>query len=184
MSNYKLFDITNNELQQGDLQDKSWWCEDGRDKEFAFVDRYGDRLGLQIHPDKATDPYGPDMLHVSGRPADLKTQNTPFFLARTKFNLDPRLAVTFNVKDAIRYTDNYPDILVYFAVDWVAVKMVIGDITRTVEPLSGVWAARFSHLEELFEAAPTHKYQQRIGDDAGNAQDSIVFSLADFGRVI
>lgn len=94
---YKLFDIDNKELQYHDLQDKSRWCKDGEKIEEAFVRQFGEKLGLIINPEKNLNPYAPDLLNVTnGKLGDLKLQSTPFFKAKSLYQIDPTYAVVFN----------------------------------------------------------------------------------------
>ncbi len=117
---YHLFDRNGNEVTHHNLQDKGPWCQTGITFEEAFVSKYGADLSLVINPQKQIDPYVPDLLDTSkGNLADLKTQNTPFFQARTRYNMNPQFAVTFNLKDHRRYNELYPDIDIYFWVEWL-----------------------------------------------------------------
>src|SRR3989344_8017214 len=101
-----------------DTEDKSWWLLHGAQLEERFVEVCCKHLHLSaaINPVKITNPTAPDLV-VNGRLADLKTQNTPFFTA-ARYGLDPRFAVTFNRKDYERYKRFYPDIDIYYWVDW------------------------------------------------------------------
>lgn len=185
-ADYIFYDRSGNVVLQDDLQDKEFWCAEGQQKEYSFIHKFGRRLRLRIHPNKEHDAFGPDLLHEpSKRPADLKTQNTPFFASRSLYRIDPQYAVTLNKKDVDRYRAKYPDILIYFAVEWVVVKMVYtsGKVSR-VEPMFGVWAIRFSDLCELVRHAPLHKYRQRTNDQRGNATESYVLSLRDLKQVV
>jgi hypothetical protein len=185
VNDYKLFDVAGLAVDQGNLQDKGFWCADGAAKEHSFVDKYGAELGLRLHPNKLHDPYGPDLIHSSGEWADLKTQNTPFFQARKMFELDPQYTVTFNVKDRARYEDNYPNILIFFAVEWLVLRMqYTSGYERKVIPMWGVWEAPFQELLPFLKEDKVHRYQQRIGDKYGNAQLSYVLSLKNFRRLI
>lgn len=73
-------------------------------------------LGIRLNPAKLLDLTAPDLL-VDGRIADLKTQNTPFFTA-SRYGLDPRFTITFNRKDYERYISLYPDIAIFYWIDW------------------------------------------------------------------
>jgi hypothetical protein len=100
---YQMFDINNKELLYHDLQDKSHWCRDGEQVEEAFVRQFGERLGLIINPEKRTNPYAPDLLNTkNNKIGDLKLQSTPFFKAKSLYNIDPTYAVVFNLKDKLR----------------------------------------------------------------------------------
>lgn len=183
---YRLIGIDGQEINQHDLQDKGVWCQTGASQEEVFVTKYGDRLNLIINPDKETNPYVPDLLNIKNNQlGDLKTQNTPFFQARSRFSYDPQYTVVFNGKDRERYSEMYPNIEIYFAVDWQAVKFV-GSTTIEVEPMKGIWYIPFQKLDMLCNNSPFHSYQQRYSDNKGNAKGSYVLNLLDesFHRVV
>jgi len=181
-----MYDAKGNDVTHHDLQDKVAWCINGASLEDGFVQLYGDQLNLVINPEKEDNPYAPDLLNTqNGLLGDLKTQNTPFFQARPRFDLDPQYAVVFNGKDRKRYSDYYPDIEIYFAVDWVAIRFET-KASIDVNPMVGVWRIPFNALNVLCEGAPFHEYQQRIGDTKGNAKGSYVLDLQNpaFTKVI
>lgn len=183
---YSLFDKDNNEIILRDLQDKAPWCADGASKEFNFIKNYGEVFNLIINPEKDKNAYAIDLVNnKTGRLADLKTQNTPFFKSNDLYHIDPTYAVTFNVNDYTRYKSDYPNIDIFFWVDWLAVKF-IGNKTIEVEPLKGVWRIAFEQILTISARYPIHKYQQRIYDNKGNSKDSFVFDLRDssFERLV
>ena len=174
---YKLFDKDGLEKTQHDLQDKGPWCLHGASKEEIFVNNYGEQFSIVINPEKLTNPYAPDLLNTSKTVVcDLKTQNTPFFQARIRYDIDPQYAVTFNVKDYNRYSTLYPSIEIYFWVYWEIVKFQ-GSTAIEVQPMEGVWFIPFQDLKEVIKISPKHTYQQRVGDTRGNALDSYVLDL-------
>ena len=176
---YKLFDINGIEVTHHDLQDKGVWCRAGASKEEVFVEKFGVDLNLRINPEKENNPYAPDLQNTSNQLlADLKTQNTPFFQAQSRFGYDPQYAVVFNGKDRQRYREKYPDIEIYFAVDWQVIKYHGRNIIE-VKPMTGVWYIPFSELNKKLEEAPFHAYQQRQFDQKGNAKGSYGLNLLD-----
>ncbi len=141
---YQLFDPEGREVTQADLQNRAAWYDHGLTAEQVFVRRYGERLGAALNPEKRRSPTVPDLV-FRGRLADLKCQNTPFFLA-DRYGVDPTYAVTFNLKDALAYGQwghRYRDFHIIYWVDWVAVRMARGGRDSVVKPLSGVWAVEF-----------------------------------------
>lgn len=183
---YSLYDKDGNIVSHKDLQAKSIWCKDGEKIELAFVSRYGGKLNLKINPEKATNPYAPDLVFGENHLADLKTQNTPFFKAKNLYGIDPSYAVVFNRKDAVRYYEKYPGISIYFWVEWHSVKFVMGTFENKVQYISGVWRIPFKSLVELLKTAPKHEYQQRKNDQKGNAKSSFVLDIRNplFTKVI
>ena len=175
---YKLFDIDNKELHYHDLQDKSRWCKDGEQIEEAFVRQFGEKLGLVINPEKKTNPYAPDLLNIkNGKLGDLKLQSTPFFKANSLYKIDPTYAIVFNLKDKLRYEKNYPEIEIYYWVNWVAVRFQMGNSDISVKPLHGVWQVDFSSFNKYLNESSLHEYQQRVNDQKGNARSSFVCDI-------
>lgn len=181
---YQLYDINNNRISHRDLQDKSAWCKTGESIEESFVRGFGDKLKVSINPEKTANKYAPDLIIKNKYIADLKTQNTPFFMAKEKFNLDPAYTVVFNQKDRERYAEMYPEIYILFWVDWKAVKMVKGNSQYTCNPLKGVWATTFQRLDKICKASSLHQYTQRRNDTIGNARSSYVIDLNLLKRIV
>ena len=174
---YKLFNREGSEITLRDLQDKGPWCLFGVSKEDAFVEKFGKQFQIVINPEKTTNRYAPDLFNESSKKnGDLKTQNTPFFQAKSRYGIDPQYAVTFNVKDYERYLKQYPSIEIYFWVHWEAIKFSSSS-TIEVEPMEGVWFIPFPDLIKVIKSSPVHTYQQRTNDTKGNARDSYVLDL-------
>lgn len=128
------------------------------------------------------------MDYSNNRPADLKTQTTPFFkVSKYKYKgvrCDPAYSVTFNRKDYENYKQNYPNCDIYFWVCWKQLEYK----GITVPKINGVWRGVFSKMAMCIESgsAPLHPYVHRKDDDH-NAKDSFVFNLLDeevFERLI
>ncbi|WP_286760617.1 hypothetical protein [Salegentibacter sp. UBA1130] len=179
MTNYKLYDKNGVEVNHSDLQSKKLWCKNGEQIEEAFVEKFGDKLKLKINPEKSTNPYAPDLVYEEQILCDLKTQNTPFFKAEKLFGIDPTYAVVFNRKDAIRYYRKYPDIVIYFWVEWHSVKFEMSRFSKEVEYLNGVYKISFKDLIPFLKKSKEHSYQQRVNDRKGNAKSSFVLDLRD-----
>lgn len=163
-----------------DTEDKTWWCQHGIDLEERFVRMCNERLGIEacINPQKSSDQYAPDLV-VRGTIADLKVQNTPFFTAK-RYGLEPRKTVTFNRKDYLRYRSLYPEIDIFFWVDWQQTEWK----GQRVDHLVGVYRLPFQRVSLLIESgAPEHGYIHRQGDQAGNAKSSFLLRLDDFEAI-
>lgn len=161
-------------------EDKNSWMREGASLEEAFVEEivpYLDR-DIRINPRKKVDPRVIDLVdYTNKRYADLKTQETPFFLVAKKypqFGYDPQYAVTFNHKDYLNYRERCPDCDIYYSVRW---NQTEGYGVR-LEPMSGVWVAAFRDMRALIESGQValHPYQFRRSDQI-NAKDSYVFDL-------
>lgn len=159
-------------------EDKKTWCDFGARKEVAFVRNIVPllRRDIIVNPEKEENPYVIDLVdRSSSNYADLKTQNTPFFTAG-QYGIDPQYAVTFNKKDYERYCEFYPMCDIYFHVQWEQTNYR----EIVVNPLSGVWVARFADMRRKIEMGrvPLHEYIYRKNDTV-NARESYVFNLKD-----
>lgn len=130
---------------------------------------------------KKLDPYSHDLI-VNGQIAELKHPTTPFFKAKVIYGLDPQFTVTFNHKDYLRYCERYPNVIIYFWVDWKELVKVIRNEKFTVEPMKGLWKVSFEILRVAVEGRkqPIHSYQRRTNDNVGNAKNSYAFDLRRF----
>lgn len=162
-----------------DTENKQLWCDYGLSLEYKFVDEICPKLGLSaiINPAKLSDKYAPDLI-VNGNLADLKHQSIPFFTSQIKWGIDPMYAVSFNYKDYVRYSSNYPHILIFFWIEripreeWYKKWKWIGDA------YNGVFVQSFQFIKALIDAKPIlHIYQKRVNDDTGNAKDSYIFDV-------
>jgi hypothetical protein len=160
-------DAAGNLVTPTELQNRGVWYEYGNSKEQAFVSAFGTALGVRHNPDKGNDPTAPDLALAPDLAtlADLKCQNTPLFYAGWRYQVPADFAVTFNLKDALRYgphDKNYQNFTIFYWVNWVAVQMVTPDGRRIgVRPLHGLWRVTLATLETLRGQAPIHWYAQR-----------------------
>ncbi|MFB6268472.1 MAG: hypothetical protein ABEH83_00910 [Halobacterium sp.] len=164
-----------------DTENKTPWLDFGEQRESTFVSDVAPELGLDAvrNPAKDDDPTALDLL-VDGDPADLKTQETPFFTAEKHYGLPPQWTVTFNANDYQRYqTKDDPDI--YF---WVRWRDELDGYGAEVQEMEGVWRAPFPHIRDAIESedAPLHHYQRRRGDTE-NANASYLLDLRQMHRV-
>ena len=166
---------------QHNTEDKAWWLQHGLELEYQFVEICRNELKLkaEINPAKSDSPTAPDLL-VDGKIADLKVQNTPFFSA-SKYSMNPRYTVTFNRKDFERYSSLYPDIVIYFWVNWT--QLAWKDFR--VQKLNAICKADFSQIADQVTsgAAKEHTYIHRQGDTKGNAKSSFLLDIRTFQKV-
>lgn len=150
----------------------------GRNRRSFYI-LYGESLNLEINPEKKANRCAPDFVNTqTGQLADLKQQATPFFKAG-KYGIDPTYAVVFNKKDKIRYRDKYPNIVICYWVNWIAVRYKLGDNKIIAKPLYGVWVADFPEFEKYLANCPIHYYRQRVNDNKGNAKESYICDIRD-----
>lgn len=172
-------------------EDRSQWYTWGEDEEADFIRLIVPQIDrdIRINPEKERCSWAIDLIdYTNHRPADLKTQNTPFFtVSKYKYKgvrCDPAYSVTFNRKDYENYKRNYPNCDIYFWVHWKQLEYK----GITVPEVCGVWRGNFSKMAKCIESgsAPLHPYIYRKFDDH-NAKDSFVFNLLDtdiFERVV
>jgi hypothetical protein len=152
-----------------DRQDKQAWCEAGALAETKIAGPLLPRGGaLMLNPAKRYDKYTHDLFITL--PSDLKTIRTRFNTAH-RYGIDPRSAITLNVKDIERYAEHYPNIVLVFDVDF-------GDYKRFC----------YSHLREIQRAikagaAKLHTYRERVNDTQGNAKASYVLDAEWFPQL-
>lgn len=154
-----VFDPKGNKIDHGDVQDRPRFYAHGESQESRFVSKFQHVLGVQINPQKRLDVTVPDLTCSTGL-ADLKHQATPFFTAADKAKIDPQYAVTFNVKDAWRYHTLYPDIQIFFWVEWKATGYRESS-NQAVQATEGVWRVSFRELDAMRSSAHIHWYHKR-----------------------
>lgn len=161
-----------------DTEDRPYWYERGEHQEHEFI-QFACLHGLKVrlNPAKQRDKTAIDLLLTLPDgcevPADLKTQNTPFFTAG-RYGKHPGRAVTLNDKDIRRYERLYPDAVILFHVNWTTLTW--RDVR--VQALHGVWSATLPDIRRLIQQ-PAHQYQRRKTDPRPNASSSHVLSLDD-----
>lgn len=162
-------------------EDKIWWLHHGLELEYQFVELCKNELKIkaEINPTKSDFPTAPDLI-VDGKIADLKVQNTPFFSA-SKYSMDPRFTVTFNRKDFERYSSLYPEIVIYFWVNWT--QLAWKDFR--VQKLNAICKVDFSQIADQVTSgtAKEHSYIHRKGDTKGNAKSSFLLDIRTFQKV-
>lgn len=164
-------------------EERELWYTWGENEEVDFVSNVVPnlRLDIRMNPEKKERKWAIDLYdYTNDRPADLKTQNTPFFTAG-QYNYhgvpyDPSYTVTFNKKDYENYSVNYPSCDIYFWVNWeqTSYKNIV------VMEVQGVWRAHFERMVEKISAyeVALHSYKNRVDDDH-NAKESYLFDLKD-----
>lgn len=161
-----------------DTEDKEWWCREGEIIEDWFLENIEPLLPYEIikNPEKVENKYAPDFL-LNSYYCDLKAQNTPFFKADDFYGIDPRFAVSFNHKDYHRYMQKYPNIGIFFFINWTTLEMDFGHRICRVEPLVGVWMIGIQAIHYMIDDLPSHSYQKRRNDTKGNAKSSYGLDL-------
>lgn len=168
---------------QFNTEDRSKWYDWGesREKDFLAVICQATGHDIRINPEKEACPWAIDLYdYTIQKPADLKTQNTPFFTAGKysyqSVHYDPAFTVTFNKKDYEKYSIDYPLCDIYFWVDWEQLEYREIKIPH----ICGVWRASFSEMAQKIQRGQValHSYTHRKNDDH-NAKDSFLFDLRD-----
>lgn len=148
--------------------------------EELFVRTRMKALGLQggMNPEKADNPFANDLTLTFQ--ADLKTVRTPLFKAGDLYGLDPQYAVTFNLKDGVRYRELYPNIVILFDVRWDVLTWSdkTGNEYR-VDPMHRTYCGFLADVRNAIRAdgAQRINYQRRVEDKSGNAKVSFVFDV-------
>jgi hypothetical protein len=170
-----------------DTEDKLAWCEKfGTENELNFAISKMHDVGLPtyVNPAKKTDKYTHDLFTIF--PSDLKTVKTPLFKAKELFDIDPQFAVTFNLKDGLRYTKLYPNIIVIFDVEWKdQCSMIIGGNKYEVQPMHQIHVGFLKDIKNAIIKNGNKKitYSKRVNDNKGNAKESFVFDVRNLQRL-
>lgn len=159
-----------------DLENKNFWVKKGVAKEWEFVHSICPQLGLKAQWN-VEDPYMPD-LWVNNRLAELKYKSTPFFRSFDMFNIPPQYCMAINGKDYMRYKELYPNLDIYFWVDWQELTKKIGKKIYSVRPMFAVYVTSFKKLARGIEdgSIPYHSLRGRAEDKKGNAKGVYLFS--------
>lgn len=163
-----------------DTENKLEWCERyGEEIENEFATKRLFDLGVSsyLNLEKRTNKFAHDLFSVF--PTDLKTVRTPLFMAQELYGIDPQYAVTFNLKDANRYKELYPNIIVVFDVKWETTQKEFNGNVYSVEPMHVTVAGFLSNIKIAIKKSGGHKidYKKRVEDTKGNAKTSYVFDL-------
>lgn len=163
-------------IKPKDFNDKTSWCEYGKTFEQTFCEEVAPCYGLNAlpNPELLHNKYSPDLI-IDGSLSDLKYRATPFFTAR-KYGLNPQSVVTIDEKDYLRYRRLYPNIAIYFWVDYTTNLSAYG---VKLEPLQGLWKCSIGTLHELIvsEKAKLHQHKLRVNDTKGNAKNNFLLHL-------
>ena len=152
-----------------DTENKLAWCAEGEKAEQRFAGRLlGGNVSVFNNPAKVTDKFTHDLFIIL--PSDLKTIRTRFNTA-DRYGIDPRTAITINVKDLERYKQFYPHIVIIFDIDF-------GDFQ----------SVRITNLREIKRAiklgmAKPHTYLKRVDDTQGNGKESYVLDALWFSEI-
>jgi hypothetical protein len=170
-------------------EDKPYWCKKGEklEKEFVrFCKEYKLKVQPEINPEKIYNKYAPDLIiEKDGVIADLKVQTTPFFMAYDKFGIDPTYAVTFNEKDYKRYSEKYPEIDIFFWINWTEREKNFRNKIYTVEKLNLICTTSFQYVKRLIDKNKfLHFYKNRKNDTQGNAKSSFLIDVREIHGVM
>jgi hypothetical protein len=164
------------EIMVHDPQDREHWHQYGVTKELALVEFLHRNPGIgliaKMNPAKEDSPFPPDLV-VDGVISELKTQNTPFFKAQTRYGLDPQWAVSFNEADFLNYRVNHRGMPIYFWVEWQTLR----GYGVTLHPLSCIYRMSYDLMCSMVPTAKLHRYQNRGGPGDKNKPTSYGLDL-------
>lgn len=139
------------------------WCREGEIYEQLFVEKMNlhSHISIQINPEKTKNPMAPDLWVPGYGLCDLKAQRTPFFTA-SRYGISPSEAITLNMKDVIRYRELYPEIGIFFWINWQNNEASNGRF----KPVDYKWGVYFATIKDVLSlidtgVAKTHEYQHR-----------------------
>lgn len=157
-----------------DTEDKDAWAQ----YSVLWEDRFRQicRLYHDFKLARGPDPYGPDFTIVSsGRPAELKHREEPFFMSEKLFGIPPRFAFTYNVRDHHRYKVKYPNLYIFVRTVW----LIHNPRFDPVRFLDACGHGSLQYWDKVVKNAPIHHYGKRV-DDPENKKRSYVLDIRDF----
>ena len=164
-----------------DTEARTQWYRHGMELEEIFLEEVAPKLDIHIrlNPKKDDDPTVIDMIYKK-YPADLKTQNTPFFTSK-KYGIPAQYAVTFNHKDYVRYKKLYPTAIIFFWVHWTTLSWN----SLKVKPMNKIIKIPFWKIVRDIEngTMPLHTYQRRQTDKRANAKDSYIIDIRKYTEI-
>lgn len=164
-------------------EDKNYWTDKfGPKNEIKFCDELCPIIKKNgiLNPEKKTNPYVPDII-VDGKLSDLKYQSTPFYSCGHYYNYDPQFTCVFNDKDFIHYDRKYPDLDLYFWINYPEMEKNHRGKPILIHRMEGIFFINFQNLKRLIEnkKSPQHSYLRRTNDVAGNAKSSYLIDVRD-----
>jgi hypothetical protein len=161
-------------------ENKKEWCEKfGDDTENSFATKRLFDLGIPsyLNPEKRKDIYSYDLCSIF--PSDLKTVRTPLFMAKELYDIDPQYAITFNLKDGVRYKELYKNIIVMFDVKWEITEKTMNGKVYSVDPMHVTVCGFLSTIKDAIKKSGNKHidYKNRVNDTSGNAKTSFVLDL-------
>jgi hypothetical protein len=168
-------------VDEHDTEDKKYWVSKyGIEKEKEFCKFMSEVVGIStiINPEKYKNIFVPDII-VNGALSDLKCIGTPFYLSGKLYKTNPQYAVTFDDKDYMRYKKNYPNINIYFWVQYEGARGSYAGATISLLPMDHIFEVSFNRLKNYIEAngVPHHTYKRRIDDEIGNSRGCYIFDV-------
>ena len=166
--------VCSDEKVIADTEDKTWWIGWGNQKEQDFLKLCAREAILPGIKKSSGSKFRPEYTYQGGY-LDLKTVETPFFLAQKHYGVDSNFAVSLNKPDVLDCTYKYPKCQLVFWVQWVSeIKYGVA-----VETRHEIRFLSYERMRELVSHAPEHIYQKRIDDNKGNAKESYILDLRD-----
>lgn len=163
-----------------DTEDKAAWCAWGEEQELLFLSQqwrfFDGREPFSENPDKLHDKRAIDFVYRDGL-ADLKCQDTPFFMARKHYDVDPQFAASFNDKDLEHYAGARP--IVIF---WLRWKDKLEGYGIRVRPMEGVFILDYEELDVAAAETVPHVYERRRNDMLGNGKASYVINVKEHAK--
>jgi hypothetical protein len=164
-------------------EDKTYWTEKfGPKNEIKFCETICPvikRNGV-LNPEKQTTPFVPDLI-VNNKLSDLKYQSTPFYSCGHYYGYNPQFTCVFNDKDIVHYGRKYPELDLYFWIDYPESEKYHKNKQIIIHRLEGIFFINFKDLKQLIttKKSPRHSYLRRMTDRNGNAKSSYLIDVRD-----
>jgi hypothetical protein len=171
-------------------EEKLAWCLNAsKNEEPKFVEFINSliycKYKLEVNPEKLHNIYTADLLVNGLYKGDLKTQDTPFFKSFEKYGIDPQWAITYNLKDAVRYKEIYTNNRIPLVIFFDLKRKEEENYGVKIKPMRAVFATMAKNIEDIISEGktPLHVYSKRRGDNSGNAKESFVFDARQFEMI-
>ncbi|MBT5734876.1 hypothetical protein HOI27_08745 [bacterium] len=183
---FKLLDFNNQEISFKDLDNKAFWCAHGERQEKAFINLFNKLkeekiintdIIIEIHPEKISNPYHPDLLVNKNEIGDAKIKNSPLFMAN-KYSVSPQFALTIDLKDIFNYKKRLielkQDVHIFVWVKWQAHKMITNYNSYEVKEMGGIWRCQISKIVDFLKTnhVGIHWYKEQYRQPSTFDNDS------------
>jgi len=175
-----------------DPEDKANWCKFGSEiGEKDFVSKYcenGPKFPFVLNPNKKNNPMLRDL--VCTRPnrsnllADVKKQETPFYVSMSKFKVHPQFEFTSNLADyyyyALDFEKNKLDTVLFY---WIQRSENSTQYNKTIYAMEGIWVGQRKNVIKHYRALHVSKIREDLDWDDKNKRVNLILDVRDYRQL-